>query len=103
MLYFICLFLPSFIGLNKITNKEDKVINIIIKYSYINVFVNLFSFATVWFFTENNSVIDNQIMTISFFVKYLLCSVSIAFVFPYVYNTFNEKFKVEVKKINEKK
>ena len=100
MTYLICLFFPSFICLKSFIKKSDEKFDIFIKYIYINIIVNFLAFVVVFIYSRSNSIIDNNIMTIPFFIKYLLVSSVISFMMPKLYVFFKKDFsiKVEIKK-----
>ena len=98
MAYLICLFFPTFISLRKIIKKNDNILNIIIKYTNLNIVINFFSFLIVWLFTNSNSVINNSIMTIPFFIKYLLISSMFALFLPNIYNFLKNNFKIKIER-----
>ena len=98
MAYLICLFFPSFISLKKLISQNDKNIDILIKYVCINLIVNFFSFFVVWLITNSTSLIDANIMTIPFFIKYLFISSCIALALPNIYSILKNNIKIEAKR-----
>jgi len=98
MTYLICLFFPSFISLRKFISKGEDAFSIFMKYVYINISVNLVSFTVVWFATKSRALIDNNIMSIPFFVKYLFVSSFISLILPKIYSFFKNDFSIRIER-----
>ena len=98
MIYFICLFFPTFICLKQFISKDDKFINILIKYTGLNILINILGFSFVWLYSHSNSLIDNNIMTIPFFIKYLCITSIISLLIPKAYKYIKNNYSFEVNK-----
>ena len=98
MLYLICLFFPSFIGLKQLISSDDNRYSIFLKYIYINIVVNLLGFLIVWLYSKSNSLIDDNIMTIPFFVKFLFVTSCISFFVPKIYLFIKNNVSIKIER-----
>ena len=95
---FICLFLPSFLFIKKIINKNDDVLDIMIKFSKLCLGINFISFI-ITKFIFNEIFLNNDIL---FLIKYIVLSIIIGFFITIIYLSVKNKVSMKVEVVYEK-
>ena len=106
MLELICYLMPSFIALNihKYINKETDKTNLFIYYGIYCTLVNLLSLLAVAIKHRKSSVSFDMMITPSFCVKYIMLSILLSIVLPYVIKIIKNNIAIDIEvKRNEKK
>lgn len=93
------LFVPSFIFLFSYVEKKESILNIIRKYSLINIISNFISFLIVYFAFKNKTLGVNII----FCLRYVLLSIMVNMGMVVIYKCVNNFVKIGLEINYEKK
>ena len=97
MFEFICLFLPSFISLSKLNVESFNFYKLIIIYSKYNIAINFLVFLFYQALNPKNIVVINKNMfTVNFGLKYLLLATIFANILPTIIKLINENIQLKI-------
>ncbi|MBQ6477604.1 MAG: hypothetical protein IJI43_04145 [Bacilli bacterium] len=94
---FICLFFPTLIAMGKDINTKN-IYKVIYDYAMYNLSINFISFLIVRVVTQSQLVIDSNLWTMKFTLKYIILSSFIALILPKVIEFLKKNFSISIKR-----